>query len=110
MLDANQSVSVFLKSLPRSIDGAMAMYLSVFSIALILLHGIILLTGFTPSLEMLQWNTLWDVLLISVPFMCLASYAWLNMANDYGRLGQLVNAILLSIFPGGIILKSLHIF
>lgn len=109
MLKPNQKIGDFLNAARRSIDGAVAMCLSLFSIGLFLMDGIILLTGFGPILKIRQWDTQWDVLLLFVPFMCLASYAWLNMASDYGRLGQIVNAILLSIFPVGIILKSLHI-
>ena len=109
MLKPNQNIGDFFNASCRSIDGAVAICLSFIAIGLFLLDGIILLTGFSPFLKIRQWDTQWDVLLLFVPFMCLVSYAWLNMASDYGRLGQIVNAIVLSIFPVGIILKSLHI-
>lgn len=109
MLKTNQSVREFFKSLLRSIDGTVVVSLSLFSVGLFLLDGIVLLTGFSPFPTIWQWDTQWDVLLLFVPFMCLVSYVWLNMAFDYGRIGQIVNAIILSIFPCGIILKSLQI-
>ena len=74
MLKPNQNIGDFFNASCRSIDGAVAICLSFIAIGLFLLDGIILLTGFSPFLKIRQWDTQWDVLLLFVPFMCIASY------------------------------------
>ncbi|NOT20825.1 MAG: hypothetical protein HOP24_11265 [Sideroxydans sp.] len=105
MLKANQELKVFFSNSRRSVDGVAAMYLSIIAVVLVLLSRIISFVGANPIFNLAEW----ELSLILVPFICLASYVWLNMSAAYGRQGQIVNAVLLSIFPTGIIFKSLQI-